>query len=63
MAEYEPLEDRERELEPTEAPLKGPNVISTLDSEPSPDAVKAHEAAIRKHLKDHRAAQDPPGAA
>ncbi len=63
MAEYEPLEDRERELEPTEAPLNAPNVISTLDSQPSPDAVKAHEAAIRKHLKSHRPAPDPPDAA
>jgi hypothetical protein len=63
MAEYEPIEGGEGKLEPTEAPLRAPNVISTLDSQPSPDAVKAHEAAIRRHLKDHRAAQDPPHAA
>jgi len=54
MGEYEPFKGREQELEPTEVPLKGPNVISTLDSPPHPDAVKAQDAAIRRHLKDRR---------
>ncbi|HEX5852461.1 MAG TPA: hypothetical protein VFY36_05160 [Solirubrobacteraceae bacterium] len=63
MPEYEPFKGREKKLEPTEAALKGPNVISTLDSEPHPDAVKAQDAAIRRHLKGQRPAQDPPSAA
>jgi hypothetical protein len=63
MTEHEPFKGRERKLEPTEAPLKGPNVISTLDTPPHPDAVKAHDAAIRRHLKDRRSPQDPPDAA
>jgi hypothetical protein len=63
MAEYEPFKGREEKLEPTEAPVKGPNVISTLDTPPRPDAVKAQDAAMRRHLKDRRPLQDPPDAA
>jgi hypothetical protein len=64
MGEYEPFKGREQhKLEPTEAPLKGPNVISTLDTPPHPDAVRAQDAAIRRHLKDRRAQQNPPDAA
>ena len=66
MGEYEPFKRGENELEPTEAHVKGPNVISTLDTPPHPDAVKAHDAAIRRHLRDRRPAQDqsdPPQAA
>jgi hypothetical protein len=59
MGEYEPFKGRERKLEPTEALLKGPNVVSTLDTPPHPDAVKAQDAAIRRHLKDHHAPHDP----
>jgi hypothetical protein len=59
MSEDEPFKGSE-DIEPTQAPLKGPNVISTLDTPPSPDAVKAHDAAIRKHLQDRRSQQDPP---
>jgi hypothetical protein len=59
MTEEEPFKGGE-EIEPTWVPLKGPNVISTLDTPPSPDAVKAHDAAIRKHLQDRRSQQDPP---
>jgi hypothetical protein len=40
------------EHEPTKAPLKGPNVTSTLERPPHPDAVKAHDAVIRKHLRE-----------
>jgi len=57
MSEDEPLKGAE-DMEPTRVPLKGPNVISTLDTPPHPDAVKAHDAAIRKHLQDHRSQQD-----
>jgi hypothetical protein len=63
MTEYEPFKGREQGLEPTEAPLKGPNVISTLDTPPRPDAVRAQDAAIRKHLRDRRNPPGPPDAA
>lgn len=59
MAEEEPFKDTEG-MEPTKVPLKGPNVISTLDSPPHPDAVRAHEAAIRKHLQDRGPREDRP---
>jgi hypothetical protein len=61
MTEYEPFDGR-KEMEPTKAPVKGPNVICTLDTPPHPDAVKMHDAAIRKHLKDRRPSQNPPDA-
>jgi hypothetical protein len=51
MHEEEPLKGSE-EMEPTKVPLTGPNVCSTFDSPPHPDAVKAHDASIRKHLQD-----------
>jgi hypothetical protein len=57
MTEDEPFRDAEA-MEPTRAPLKGPNVISTLDSPPHPDAVKAQDAVIRKHLLDRRSHQE-----
>ncbi|HTW42950.1 MAG TPA: hypothetical protein VMD79_11610 [Solirubrobacteraceae bacterium] len=59
MREDEPFKGRE-DMEPTRAPLKAPNVISTLDTPPSPDAVKAQDAVIRKHLQGRRSQQDPP---
>jgi hypothetical protein len=59
MTEAEPRKGAE-EMEPTRVPLKGPNVISTFDTPPHPDAVKAHDAAIRKHLQDRRSRQDRP---
>jgi hypothetical protein len=62
----EELEDdpfkRAEEIEPTRVPLKGPNVLNTLDTPPHPDAVRAHDAAIRKHLQqDRKPRQDSPG--
>jgi len=59
MTEEEPFKGAE-EMEPTKLPLKGPNVISTFDAPPSPDAVRAQHAAMRRHLKDRRSEQDPP---
>jgi len=59
MTEEEPLRGGE-EMEPTKVPLKGKNVISTFDLPPHPDAVKAQDAAIRKHLQDRRPPLDPP---
>jgi hypothetical protein len=59
MAEEDPFKGAE-DMEPTRVPLRGPNVINTLDTPPSADAVKAQDAAIRKHLQDRRSQQDPP---
>jgi hypothetical protein len=59
MTEEEPLKGGE-EMEPTRVPLKGPNVISTFDTPPSADAVRAHDAAIRKHLQDRKPRRDEP---
>jgi hypothetical protein len=59
MTEEAPRKGPE-EMEPTKLPLRGPNVVSTFDVPPSADAVKAHEAAIRKHLQDRRPPHDPP---
>jgi hypothetical protein len=56
MPEDAPFDGPE-DIEATKVPLKGPNVISTFDTPPHPDAVKAHDAAIRRHLQDKR----PPG--
>jgi hypothetical protein len=59
MTEEEPRRGGE-ELEPTRVPLKGPNVISTFDTPPHPDAVRAQEAAIRKHLQNRKPRRDEP---
>jgi hypothetical protein len=59
MTEEEPFKDAQ-DMEPTRAPLKGPNVISTFDTPPHPDAIRAQDAAIRKHLQDRRSRPDRP---
>jgi len=59
MTEDEPFKGGE-EMEPTEAPLTGPNVNSTLNTPPHPDAVRAQDAAIRRHLHDRRRRLEPP---
>lgn len=59
MNEHEPFEGA-GDLEPTKVPLRGPNASSTFDTPPHPDAVKAHEAAIRKHLEGRRPPDPPP---
>jgi hypothetical protein len=59
MAEEQPLKGPE-DMEPTKLPLSGPNVVSTFDMPPSADAVKAHDAAIRRHLQERKPRQDPP---
>ncbi len=53
MSEEQPCKEP-GELEPTTLALNAPNVISTLDTPPHPDAVKAHDATIRKHLQDRK---------
>jgi hypothetical protein len=59
MTEEDPYR-RPGDLEPTKVQLKGPNVTSTFDTPPRADAVRAHEAAIRRHLQDRRPGGDPP---
>jgi hypothetical protein len=56
MAEEEPFESFESagNLEPTKVELTGPNVLSTFDIPPRPDAVRTQEAVIRKHLQNRR---------
>jgi hypothetical protein len=61
MSEEQPFKDAD-EMEPTKLPLKAPNVISTLDTPPHPDAVRAHDASIRKHLQDRKPREDRPDA-
>jgi hypothetical protein len=57
MTEEKPFKDSE-DMEPTKVPLKGPNVTSTFDTPPRPNAVKVQDAAIRRHLQDRRPPQD-----
>ena len=59
MGEKDPFR-REPRPEPTKMQLKGPNVTSTFDTPPRPDAVRAHDAAIRKHLRERRPDEQPP---
>ncbi len=56
MTEEKPFKDSE-DME-TKVPLKGPNVTSTFDTPPRPNAVKVQDAAIRRHLQDRRPPQD-----
>ncbi|HYB23638.1 MAG TPA: hypothetical protein VED41_07565 [Solirubrobacteraceae bacterium] len=60
MSEDEPFKGAD-EMEPTRVPLRGPNVISTLDTPPRPDAVRVQDAVIRKHLQDRRDQQERSG--
>lgn len=60
MTESDPFAEGSEEMEPTRLPLKGPNVVSTFDAPPHPDAVKVHDAAMRRHLKDRRPRPEPP---
>jgi hypothetical protein len=59
MGEDEPFRGDE-EIEPTKVSLKGPNVVSTFDTPPKPDALRAQKAAVRRYLKHRRSEGDPP---
>jgi hypothetical protein len=61
MTEEDPFQGSE-EVEATKVELKGPNVTSTFDTPPTPDAVKTHQAAIRKHLRRRRDGESRPEA-
>ncbi len=54
MTERNPFEDPRRRLERTKVNLRGPNVSSTFDTPPRPDALRALKASIRKHLHERR---------
>ena len=56
MSEAQPFKG-EADKEPKLHLLKGPNVISTFDCPPHPDAIKAHDAAIRRYLQDRKPRQ------
>ncbi len=58
MSEDEPFKGAE-EMEPTRAPVRGPNVVSTFDTPPSPDALRAQDAVIRRHLQGRRPPPPP----
>ncbi len=60
MAEEQPLK-RRQEPAPTRVPLRGPNVTSTFERPPHPDAQKAHDAVIRRHLRKPPASKGPGG--
>jgi hypothetical protein len=51
MSEADPFRRQGGEPKPTTIKLDGPNVSSTLHTPPRADALKAQDAAIRKHLK------------
>lgn len=59
MTEEDPFPGPE-DPRPTRIQFNGPNVISTFDSPPRPDAVRVHEAAIRRHLQGRRPGEGPP---
>jgi hypothetical protein len=52
MIESDPFEDAREKPRCTKVELRGPNVSSSFDRPPRPDALKVQQAAIRKHLHD-----------
>jgi hypothetical protein len=52
MTEQDPFEHAHEKLSASRLQLRGPNVTSSLDRPPRPDALKAQRAAIRKHLHE-----------
>ena len=39
-------------------PLRGPNLMSSLDAPPRPAAIKVHQAVVRKHLLEQKTHPD-----
>ena len=52
MTESDPFRDERAKPQCTKVQLRGPNVTSSIDKPPRPDAVKVQRAAIRKHLHE-----------
>ncbi|HTA06128.1 MAG TPA: hypothetical protein VK774_07175 [Solirubrobacteraceae bacterium] len=61
MTEQDPFQGK-REPEPTNVQLDAPNTSSTFQKPLRPDAQRAHDAVIRKHLQDRRSGPERPGA-
>jgi hypothetical protein len=61
MIENDPFEDAREKPRCTKVELRGPNVTSSFDKPPRPDALKAQQAAIRKHLHERGSREDRPG--
>jgi hypothetical protein len=62
MTERNPFEDARKKPERTKVSLRGPNVTSTFDTPPRPDALEVQKAAIRKHLHERRPGGEHPSA-
>ncbi len=54
MTERDPFEDAREKPRCTKVELRGPNVSSSFDRPPRPNALKVQQAAIRKYLHDRR---------
>jgi hypothetical protein len=52
MTESDPFEDAREKPRCTKVELRGPNVSTSFDRPPRPDALKVQQAAMRKHLHD-----------
>jgi hypothetical protein len=61
MTESDPFRDAGEKLECTKVQLRGPNVTSSIDRPPRPDAIRVQRAAIRKHLHDRGSRGREPG--
>jgi hypothetical protein len=57
MSEPEPRK-KPSALEKIRVPLRGPGIVSSLESPPPPSAVKVHQAVVRKHLLEQRTQPD-----
>lgn len=53
MTEPEPRKKPSAEEKIT-VPLRGPHIVSSLESPPPPLAVKVHQAVVRKHLLEQK---------
>jgi hypothetical protein len=61
MTEQDPFRGK-HQPEQTKIKLSGPNTSSTFEKPPRADALRAHDAAIRKHLQERRSGPQRPGA-
>jgi hypothetical protein len=59
MTENDPFQHARPKLQSTKVQLRGPNMTSSFDRPPRPDAIKVQRAAIRKHLHGHAPRQPP----
>jgi hypothetical protein len=64
MTESDPFRDARKQPPCTKVQLRGPNVTSSFDRPPRPDALRVQQAAIRKHLHNRGPGpgSNPPGA-